>query len=329
MQQERPDTGPIGMRDRIEQNRCCEAVLRMIEDRLEASRTCVSYPDREHRTTKEVEVCVTINGTRFAIEHTLIEPMEGFVESGRHFCNFLSGFDSLVAGRVPTDYAFQLLIPATALKGIKNKDVPTIRQALAGFAIEKMTELANPPPEDRDIPSDIAEAMFAALDEGDSKAFETAYARWDEIRAARRPPISVDVKPDGVPFSVTLAIIRVPRPNRLGRLSVLRHVDGDIEAKRMNRIARALKEKAEKLKTRKKQGDKTVLILENNDIALTDDEAVFDALSLVSLDAAIDDIYLADTSAPTYAFRHLVIAGQRNNEWYADWVEFSQSDLDA
>lgn len=317
------------MRDRVEQNRCCEAVLRMIEARLGSVRTCVSHPDREHRTTKEVEICATIGGTRFAIEHTLIEPMEGFVESGHHFGNFINGFDKLVAGRVPTEHAFQLLIPVTALKGIKNKAIPAIRKALADFAIEKMAVLANPLPDNREIPSDIAAAMISALDERDSEAFARAYARWSDLRASRRPPTSVEAKPDGVPFSVMLGIIRVPRPNRLGTLSVVRHIDADIEAKRVQRVARALKEKAEKLKRRKEGGDRTVLVLESNDIALTDD-AVFEALSVLRsrVDAAADDIFFADTFTMTYAFWHLVVGGQENNQWHAKFVEFDARDLE-
>ncbi|NQV21763.1 MAG: hypothetical protein HQ511_10145 [Rhodospirillales bacterium] len=288
------------MRGRVEQDRCCEAVLRLIETRLGSNRTNVSFPERERRSTKEVEVCATIGDIKVAIEHTLIEPMEQFIESGHHFENFIIGFGEHVAGRTPAGHAFQLLIPVTALNGIKNKEIEATRKILAAFAVEGMETLVK------------------------------AQEELPDPRSRKRTPIAITTTPKGIPFCVTLGIIRIPRPSQRGTLRIVRSIEGNIQPERVRRVGRALSDKKEKLSRCRENGYCTVLILENNDIALTSDDAVFEALSasLSSQDIAVDDIFLADTCTTTYAFRHLLIDGNKNDQWDADWDEFEARDLD-
>ena len=315
------------MKSRIEQKRCCEAALRIFEKSLENHREEVSFPDTTNRRSKDVDICAKVGTTRLAIEHTLIEPFEKFLKSNHDFDRFITALDRLVShNSIPTSHAFQLLVPGMAFNRLNKNEMMAVTKSIADSAIANMAVLANPPPQDRSIPLYIAEGIIAA-GHGDVDASYKAWQQLEDLRLSQRPPISIPYRLDGV--RVTLEIMRNPRPSQRGKLQVIRVVE-NIEAERRDRVKRALAHKREELERYKSRGYRTALVLESNDIALTSDHAVFEALSaaLSCVDAAADDIFFADTCTATYAFRHLVIEGRQNTRWYADWDEFDANTLD-
>jgi hypothetical protein len=98
-----------------------------------------------------------------------------------------------------------------------------------------------------------------------------------------------------------------------GKLHVV-HVASDIEDRRLERVIIALKKKMPKLAAWKRDvGAQTVLVLEENDIQLTNCHLVTDAVlkSEALLGRAADEIYLVTTSFEPWQV-HFVRAGDRS-----------------
>jgi hypothetical protein len=303
------------MGNRIEQGRCCEAVIRIFEKLIGSNRKELCLPDTVNRRTKDIEVFVRIGATKLAIEHTLIEPFEHFLKSNHDFGRFKSELDQLVPPcKIPASHGFQLCVPGMAFNRKNKECLVAATWAIADFVIANMPVLANPPAEDRSIPLSIVEGIMAAR-HGDVSVSHTAWQQLGDLRLRQRPPMSIPLESDGV--RVILGIMQNPRPSQIGKLRIIGIVN-DIEAKRQERVRKALESKREKLEKYKREGCRTVLILESNDIALTNDEVVFEALTaaMPCVDVASDDIFFADTSTSTYTIRHLVIDRQKNTYWH-------------
>lgn len=75
-------------------------------------------------------------------------------------------------------------------------------------------------------------------------------------------------------------------------------VAGDVEQARTARLQKACEDKFPKLTTWKQDGAKTVLVLEENDLSLTNHQRVADALIPVeaAMPDAADEVFLVSTS---------------------------------
>jgi hypothetical protein len=95
------------MGNRIEQGRCCEAVIRIFEKLIGSNRKELCLPDTVNRRTKDIEAFVRIGATKLAIEHTLIEPFEHFLKSNHDFGRFKSELGQLVPPcKIPASMGF-------------------------------------------------------------------------------------------------------------------------------------------------------------------------------------------------------------------------------
>ena len=307
------------MRTRVEQDRCLEAVLQVYEGRLQCCRSGVTFPENVNRSEPSVEMCATVGPHRLAFEHTLIQPAEGFEEAASHFGRLHDGFDELVRDHVPPSHAFMLSIPIFALNGLKAQDTSRIRRRLAEFCITEMRALVARMAKDDD------RAEHPNFDLDDPSGIKAA-AKWISARIVRTPETSITVRPDQVPFEVTLTISRRPLPNHVGTLQFVRSISGDLELQRISRVARALG-KGMKLNPYGQTGHRRVLVLESNDIALTNDRLIFEALSQAWGEAGtvVDDVYLVDSTTPVYAVRQLASGGTA--KWHDSLTEFRAADL--
>jgi hypothetical protein len=133
----------------------------------------------------------------------------------------------------------------------KNKEcLVAATRAIADFVIANMPVLANPPAEDRSIPLSIVEGIMAAR-HGDVSVSHTAWQQLGDLRLRQRPPMTIPLESDGV--RVILGIMQNPRPSQIGKLRIIGIVN-DIEAKRQERVRKALESKREKLETSKNLG---------------------------------------------------------------------------
>ena len=258
---------------RFNEGQACDAVLHHLERRAGAARAGMRFPDKE-RHQAPVELVCTIGDQLYAIEHTGIEPFEGHMRGNAEDERLIQPIVAGVAGRLPQQEEFQLQIPAGAMEGVRGRDVNTVQRLLIDWIIASAPNLRIPP-----------------------------RGRMDTRVQSTQIP--------GVPFTVKLH--RLESRIFRGELQVV-HVVSDVEDLRLERVKTALKKKMPKLAIWKKDaGARTVLVLEENDIQLTNCHVVTDAVLQAeqTLGRAADEIYLVTTSFTPWQV-HFVRVGDQS-----------------
>lgn len=216
--------------------KCCDAILRVLEHRLSAQRADLHFPDRNNRAEKRVDVCVRIGENRYVLEHTVIEPFEDTMGIGANFCNFVR----------PINERFSEVLPGPALYTLelrmdhrvtKKKLVTKAQQALICWV------------------SAEARSLY-------EMARASEYLTKSETTAREFPGL--------IPYSVCLSctLTGEPSDNEKGKFSVVRWDESD-EKQRFQRLCRAFADKCPKLQQCKERGARTILVLEQPDIALS------------------------------------------------------------
>jgi hypothetical protein len=258
---------------RFNEGKACDAVLRHLERRAGVARTAMRFPDKEGHPAP-VELVCAIGDQLYAIEHTGIEPFEGHIRGNAEDERLIQPIVAGVVGRLPPEEEFELQIPAGAMEGLRGRDVATVQRLLIDWIVGSAPSLWIPPRGRKDT----------------------------RIQPTHIP---------GVPFAVKLH--RLESRIFRGKLQVV-HVVADVENRRLERVSIALKKKMPKLAIWKTDaGARTVLVLEENDIQLTNCHVVTDAVlkSEQTLGHAADEIYLVTTSFTPWQV-HLVRVGDRS-----------------
>jgi hypothetical protein len=251
---------PIGFNE----GKVCDAVLLRIERREGSTRQSCRWPERENHAAP-VELVCDIGGRAFALEHTGIEPFEGYVRLQNDALTHFRPLEEKIAQDLPaTDYV-ELHMPLKATEGLRGKALVSLQNALAAYVLAKAPDLP------------IAK--------------EGRYVM----------PI-LHERPPGIDFEVSLH--RWPRSWRVKRFAIVQKINEDLEAARRARILRACEKKYPKLAIWQSLGARTVLVLEDNDIQTTGDHLVADALLAAEKTVSCnrpDEVYLVTTfSDPWY-----------------------------
>jgi hypothetical protein len=229
-----------------------------LEKREAVARSGVRFPDQEGHSAP-VELVCTLGAQLYAMEHTGIEPFEGHMRGNAENDRLWRPVVSGVAGRIPSGDDFALHVPAHAMEDQRARDVSAVQRQLIEWIVATAPGLWMPPRGKMDT---------------------------------RVKPTSVE----GVPFNVKL--YRMAGLVARGSLQIV-HVVPDIEQGRLERISISLRKKMPKLHAWKRDaGARTVLVLEENDIQLTNCHVVTNAVleAEKSLGRAADEIYLVTTS---------------------------------
>jgi hypothetical protein len=249
------------------QGKCCDAVLRILEDRVGSSRTLpLHFPEKvQHKAP--VELTCKIGSTLYALEHTKVEAYPEQMQDGSNFMDALVHLENSITDALPKHAWFNLVVPANSFKGLTARAVKDI-----GVRIEEWVVRTAPllKPSDRQMES-ITESI------------------------------------DGVGFRVTLqAIFGIS--DRNGKLRISRFPPSDLEVLRSAHIKQMLARKLPKLGTWAIDGAHTVLILESEDIALTNHRLVLEALklSLQSQTFCPDYIFFVYAVSSTWIVQTLV-----------------------
>lgn len=227
----------------------CEAVVRHLEGRGLGVRSDVEWPEAE-RHSLPIEVAFKIGDQRYAVEHTGIEPFEGHVQMEAQAAQLYDPIKVALNGALDTTALFELHIPVNAFQRRGASEIAGIQQALIDWV-----KLTAPTVPKRPYPD------------------------------YRGNPIGpVDVA--GVPFPVVL--IRFEPVIVPGHHFELRHTVSDGDQLRADRIKRAIEKKFPKLhRWKRAYGAKTILVLEQIDIQLTNPDTVTE--TFVPLATARDD----------------------------------------
>jgi hypothetical protein len=246
------------------EGKVCDAVLRRIEEREGAARQNCRCPERENHAAP-VELVCDIGDRQFAVEHTGVEPFEGFVRLQNDALTHFRPLEDKIAQSLPATEYVELHMPLKATEGLRGKALASVQAALAAYVLAKAPALP--------------------------LAKEGRYVM----------PILRE-QPPGVEFEVSLH--RWPRSWRVKKFAIVQNIKEDLETARRARTLRACEKKYPKLAAWQERGARTVLILEDNDIQNTGDHLVADALLQAEQHVGCnrpDEVYLVTTfSDPWY-----------------------------
>jgi hypothetical protein len=253
------------------EGKACDAILRHLEGRDGASRSNIRWPEQEGHSAPVDLVC-SVGSRLYAVEHTSIEPFGGFLQLNNQAAHLFQPIEEAIAAIVPPDEVYELVIPVLAMQGKTGREVRQIQEALIAWIKQTASTLT-----------------------------KQRYA--DYVN----PPAPVNLS--NVPFPVEL--FRFEGIPGLGRLQIRHSVTGDREAMREQRIRQACDDKFGKLASWKHDaGARTVLLLENPDIQITNSSRVAETfLSLAEPRSdRPDETYLIDTftSGPWFLWPLLI-----------------------
>ncbi len=246
----------------------CEALIRILEEDLEAQRSDVTFPEIDH-SGPPVEIRLRLGARRFAIEHTLIEPFPGAIQTGKEFQALIADIEADLNGSMPPPGTYRLVFPIHPTQGKHRRTHAALRERILQWVRDAGAELH------AECPERLGR---------DWRPYGYRGVRTTEI--------------DGIPLSLSLVVHWAEKGHCDGALFLSRAVGDDVEDQRRIRIRTALDKKLPKLAACRAEGDVSVLILEYADVALTNQVLVAQALKaeLADREDCPDHIFLADTT---------------------------------
>ena len=210
-------------------------------------------------------------GTReYAIEHTRIEAVPGLIRTGEGYAQLIKPVIAELSGTLPGPADYWLYFPLDTHLGVKKAELDRIRQGLIAWVRVK------------------AQCLY-----------ERNLNRLEREHKSPRYIDSIEANPPGFHFPVRLWVRPALSGSERGTLGHARYAPGneELEARRAVRLRQALSRKSPKLQRCKEDGARTVLVLESDDITLTDHVAVGECLAgLLSERTDLpDEIYLVET----------------------------------
>jgi hypothetical protein len=244
--------------DPFHEGMALDAVLKRIEARDGLHRANVTDPEGLHDEAP-IDLACQLGQAPCALEHTGIEAFPGQIRLNKEAGKLFDPVSDAFQNLPKGHECIKLVVPIDATAGIKTKDIPSVRDALCHWIEEQAPKL----PRSR-YPRPIL-------------------------------PI-VEVRPPGVPFPVSLHIF--DDCGAMGGRFWYQRSTKPIEAGRLERLKTARDKKFGKLAAWKaKTGARTILVLEDADISLTNESVVADTFSLVEQgrDDTPDEVYMVST----------------------------------
>jgi hypothetical protein len=129
-------------KSRFNEGKVCDAVIRWIEMRENASRQQLRFPEQEQHQ-HPVELTCVIGNRLFAFEHTGIEPFENQIrlEVEAHFAPLREQFSQVV----PVGEQYELRVPAHAMRELTRTETNGAISALSDWIREQASKLTLAP----------------------------------------------------------------------------------------------------------------------------------------------------------------------------------------
>ncbi len=258
------------MASRYNEGRAIDAVLRRIEARDKADRQKDGRsPDdlNDPDPLRRVDYVCTVGSVPYAFEHTGVEPFAGQIELEIHNRKLFEPVAQRFGNRPDKEF-WELHVPVEASAGLTAAQVKAAQDALIMWIEENVLRLPVALLYDRYVNSSLGETA------------------------------------GGVPFPFSLHrgsldSAHFPKDSPLcGGFTIKYIVARDFEKARVARLKKACEDKFPKLATWKSDGARTVLVLEENDLALTNHQRVADALMAAEAEMpnTADEIFLVSTA---------------------------------
>ena len=251
--------------------------MRCIERRTGETRAMIRRPETE-RIGPPVDFRLMLDAREYAIEHTQIEAIPGLIRAGEGYRQLIEPVIDEVSGTLPGSAVYALHFPIDTHLGVKRADLARIRRGLIAWIRAK------------------AQCLY----ERNRDRLE---------RQCRSPRFldSIEAKPPDLLYTVRLCIGAARSESKRGalRLARLGLDNEELEARRADRLQEALRRKCSKLQRCKEEGARTILVLESDDIALTNHVLVGECLAALLPERTDlpDEIYLVETEVKSWTVR--------------------------
>ena len=220
------------------EGKVCEAIVRRLEEREQHARADLRWPEQENHKSP-VEVAFRLGNQLYALEHTRIEPFEGHLRMEAQTEKLFAPITNALKDSLGAGALFELYLPVNSLDGRKPDELEKIQQAIIAWV----------------------KATAPTIPKRPSPDF--------------RGVVAGPVKLANVPFDLSLS--RFEPPIVPGQYFQIKHTVDNIAKLRADRMQAAIDKKFPKLADWKRNdGAKSILVLEQNDIQLTNPSIVAD-----------------------------------------------------
>jgi len=250
-----------------------------------------------------VDFRLMLGAREYAIEHTQIEAIPGLIRADEGFQQLIEPIIEEVSETLPGPAVYALHFPINTHLGVKPAELDRIRQDLITWIRVE------------------AQCLY-----------ERNRDRLERDHPSPRYLDSIKTKPPDFPYSVRLCVGAARSESKRGSLRLARlGLDSEeLEARRAERLREALRRKCPKLQRCKEDGARTVLVLESDDIALTDHVLVGECLAalLPEYPDLPDEIHLVETDIDPWTVRCMKLDTECwPTEHLADLAMFHVDDL--
>jgi hypothetical protein len=250
------------------ERKACDAVVRAIEGLSGSVRTNAFSPE-DRGDAAPVEYVFDLGGIRYAMEHTIVEAFDGQIRTGVDFLSFIEPISAALDHRMPPPGRFLLVFAIDPSKGMKPRGISTAQRAIIAWVEEKAAELHDECPEQ-----------------------PSKNRRPGGFRNERRATVT------GIDMALHRETHWAEPETVHGRLFIQRFAPKDYETLRAERVEKAMAKKLPKLKVWKNNGARSVLALENGDLALSNPVVILEAAetALAARMDGPDELWLVDTT---------------------------------
>lgn len=287
------------MASRNNEGKACDAVVRLLERRTGEKRANVRRPEIDG-TGPPVELLLSLGMRDYAIEHTQIEAFAGQIHMEEEFGRFINLVIDELSGTLPGPAVYHLYFPTDTRIGVSANEMDKVRSDFTNWIRERSQRLheGNPNRPTRERNPRGFNEQYRAMPPG------FPY----EVILRREAHWSFSSRHDGI-------------------LLVARIGPEDVEARRVTRLRKALDRKCPKLQRCKEEGSRTILILEDGDIALSNHALIEDGLASILAERRDlpDEVYLVETAIDPWTIR--LMKYEENYTPMEDWTEIHTSDL--
>ena len=262
------------------EGKACDAVVRLLEKWTGETREGIRHPEKDG-DGPPVELRLKLGTQEYAIEHTRIEPFENQIDTDLVFKKINDYVRERLSEPLPGSAYYELHFPENVRLPKKKKKRDQALNNLVGWIKTN------------------AQCLHER-NSGRSQLMRNPHWSDDQIRG----------KPEG--FNCAIELLRWPnaalirrRPGYVEMSLYCSNDSGDLEDRRIARLKRAFSEKSPKLQQCKKEGARTVLVLESRDIAQTRFDQIGNLLPelLAEYSDAPDEIFLVETyTNPWWAY---------------------------
>lgn len=250
------------------ERKACDAVARALEHLSGCSRTD-AYSPEDLGGSAQVEYVFNLGETQHAVEHTIVEAFAGQIHSNVDFAAFVEPIVAALDRRMPPPGRFDLHFDIHPTKGMKQREIAALQQSIVAWVRERAVDL------------------HAECPEQPPRSRKPGGFR--NMRTETVAGIGLTLRRETIWSQPSIAH---------GRLFVTRFAPKDHETLRVDRIRKAMEKKLPKLKTWKDKDARSVLILENGDLSLSNHWVIADAAKVIlnGRSDGPDEVWLVDTT---------------------------------